>query len=277
MRKAVPRGLCNELLKFESCRFALSMELETSQARYEAALERSKEAHRMMIQSKRELLHEQAQEAKKKERERRREVMAQIRAETDELVGKNVSKELEHVMPAPAHEMLSIAAQLAARLLSKDLGREDNSWYKIFKAVDTDQSGQIDFDEFRAMIRDKLRLKKHERSDYSLYSVRTPPRRRHPEASCQPRRTATCPFIGPPQNCPTAPPGNAEPAARAADSTRPPLPQVWKALDEDDSGCISVGEFGAFMRRGQSTLDSKTIGPSWRERLQARAAACNGM
>ena len=150
-----------------------AMEFETSQARYEAALERSKEAHRRMIQSQRELRHEQASAAKQKEQERRRQMMAQIRAETDELVGKNVAKELEHVMPAPSHEMLSIAAQLAARLLRKDLGREDNSWYKVFKAVDTDKSGRIDFDEFRAMIRDHLRLSQTERSDYSLFSVRT--------------------------------------------------------------------------------------------------------
>ena len=38
---------------------------------------------------------------------------------------------------------------------------------------------------------------------------------------------------------------------------------VWLALDHDGSGSITVGEFGAFMRRGEHALHP---GKTWKER-----------
>jgi len=45
------------------------------------------------------------------------------------------------------------------------------------------------------------------------------------------------------------------------------LKRVWIALDKDQSGLITSGEFGAFMRKGEHAI--RADGPTWRERAHA--------
>eukprot|EP00966_Prymnesium_polylepis_P081050 1877811-Prymnesium_polylepis.1 len=146
---------------------------DSSQAKYDEALERKEEAQAQLVQAQRELQRERARVAKRDDETRRREHVQELKREQSVIVGSVLNKELENVLPAPPHEMVSVAAQFAAKLLGKDMmGRDQLSWYKIFKAIDTDESGRISYAEFSAMARDKLRLKKSERSEWSLYSVR---------------------------------------------------------------------------------------------------------
>lgn len=49
------------------------------------------------------------------------------------------------------------------------------------------------------------------------------------------------------------------------------LEAIWRALDEDESGLITCGEFGAFMRKGLAALRSKS--PSWKEKQQTKNIA----
>lgn len=52
------------------------------------------------------------------------------------------------------------------------------------------------------------------------------------------------------------------------------LQQIWRALDEDVSGWINTGEFGRFMRLGQSVVDTKLENQStrWKKAQKAKQA-----
>ena len=44
------------------------------------------------------------------------------------------------------------------------------------------------------------------------------------------------------------------------------LKRVWAALDDDRSGYLTSGEFGAFMRKGEAALRELTPQRSWKEK-----------
>ena len=97
-----------------------------------------------------------------------------IRKEMDDLVGKSLTVELMHAVPAPESVVLSLAVQLNQQLTKSsnpnNLAGELGTWYKVFKEVDTDRSGRISYEEFFTMVRDKLHLN-HEDLDFSLLGI----------------------------------------------------------------------------------------------------------
>lgn len=51
------------------------------------------------------------------------------------------------------------------------------------------------------------------------------------------------------------------------------LANIWNAMDEEGTGYISQGGFGAFMRRGATTLLMRQGGGGWRKRMQLQKRA----
>ena len=206
--------------------FSLPPLVSESERPLSGALDRKQDAAHRLVQLQRELRREQSRYARIDAQERKQETVVAMRKEMDTLVGKDLTRELMEVVPAPDSEMLALAVQLNSKLLTRDnphnLAGELSSWYKVFQAIDIDHSGRISYSEFCGMVREKLQLKRSERNEDSL--------------------------IG-----------------------------VWKRLDEDNSGYISVGEFGAFMRRGGAALvvqaGEKSEKVGWRERVQMQKRA----
>ena len=48
------------------------------------------------------------------------------------------------------------------------------------------------------------------------------------------------------------------------------LKSVWAALDNDGSGYITAGEFGNFMRKGESALRMLRPQTTWKQRLDSK-------
>ena len=54
------------------------------------------------------------------------------------------------------------------------------------------------------------------------------------------------------------------------------LKRVWAALDDDRSGYLTSGEFGAFMRKGEAALRVLRPQSTWKERLHAKHRLSRG-
>jgi len=136
----------------------------------------------------------------------------------DKRVGRDVTAKLAGVSPLSRDELTSFSSQLNQKFASLFLPSEQSwyhpPWFKHFKAVDTDGSGRISFDEFREMLRGSLQMSRKEL----------------PESRLQ---------------------------------------QAWKALDEDESGWVSTGEWGRFMKIGRPPPPV----PAKERMLQERIAA----
>jgi len=118
---------------------------------------------------------------------------------------------LEGTGAASEDEMASLSVTFNIRMRQL---YEEPSWIKLFRSINTDNSGQISFAELLALTRDEqfLHLMPAEVSDEQIKAF-------------------------------------------------------WVALDTDKSGCLTCGEFGAFMRKGEHVLHPHK---TWKERLEER-------
>lgn len=132
---------------------------------------------------------------------------AYVRNMSNELLQRNVTSSMVNVPPASEAELVELARRCSARMEHLFPDPQARSWFNLFKIVDSNKSGRICFFEFAKMLREMLKIPRHEYSDETLRSM-------------------------------------------------------WKALDNDSSGNITAGEFGAFMRKANAHEHM-----TWRERL----------
>ena len=109
-------------------------------------------------------------------------------------IGRDVSHRTFDVPAASLDEVAALAEQMTTKMVSLYPGQA-RAWVKLFKYIDADSSGQIDYREFTKMCRDHLALSPKTLSEAKLQAV-------------------------------------------------------WKAVEEDASGHISLGAFGRFMKKG---------------------------
>ena len=117
--------------------------------------------------------------------ERARVAAAERRAEKEALFNLNIHREMEGAPAASEEDVHALSAHFNARL--SELGRPvppmqigeggdalpalsggSSSWYLLFKRMDTDASGQIDFREMQRMVRHELKLPPSKISDMQL-------------------------------------------------------------------------------------------------------------
>ena len=123
---------------------------------------------------------------------------AAYRSQLDARVGRDVSSRLADVTAASDEDVTALAEQMTTSMASLYPGQA-RAWVKLFKYIDTDLSGRIDFREFTKMCRDRLMLAPATLSEAQLQGV-------------------------------------------------------WKSVDSDSSGYVSLGEFGRFMKKGAKLL-----------------------
>ena len=120
--------------------------------------ERIKERHRRAAARQREqkqAKHQRAAEAVAKEVRRRR---AEVRRLTDMTDLKKILKKA----PAATEEQVVMLAEACNERLVQMADEDDKlmwaPWFRLFKSIDTDGSGQISFDEFVSLVRKELGL-----------------------------------------------------------------------------------------------------------------------
>lgn len=208
---------------------------------YGEAVKEKQEAQRRLTQLQRDMLAMRSNYSRLLFHERKRQEVFQMRKEHEIVTGRAHVGELSRAKPATEDDLAELARRLNAwlqeqyvtdikyksgqsQLTVDDLNRR---YLSIFREMDTDDSGRIDYNEFTEMLRAKLQIR--------------PPKRTR-------RR------------------GESREEARESDRKEHVqyLMGLWKALDDDGSGklrgYITLGEFFSFMRSGATPRRSRVQG-----------------
>ena len=86
-----------------------------------------------------------------------------LRQEKRALLHRHINAELAHAEPASEQLLDALAARLAARhaeMCERDVNVVSQhpatpSWFKLFREIDADGSGLIDYSEFESMVRER--------------------------------------------------------------------------------------------------------------------------
>ena len=179
-----------------------------------------------------------------------RRVSQQMRAERDKLLDRDITtsglpkasvaevRELALLLHDKMHQLFSVVNNGVPTKVS---------WFRLFKHMDDDESGLISYTEFEGMVREELLLGPRQVPDKHLKAVWL----------CAAPLLATAGRLGRSNGAP------------CTDSWFPDVAR--RALDNDGSGRLTAGEFGAFMRLGERerSNDVSEKGAQWRERVQS--------
>lgn len=128
--------------------------VSASTTREEAARER---LNRLRAQAQRELTRAAALMAAEKQKELRRQDVKRVRAESDQLIGRDVATRVRAVPALNDDEIRSVSELFYTQLQEKEDARA-RTFFQLFKAMDIDGSRRIAFNELERMVRGKLRL-----------------------------------------------------------------------------------------------------------------------
>ena len=80
-----------------------------------------------------------------------------VKEETDKLTGRDMTARLESLPAATKEETLALSKEFNEKM-ARTLPPKEQEWYRIFKQVDTDQSGRISITEFTDIVRKTIRI-----------------------------------------------------------------------------------------------------------------------
>lgn len=145
---------------------ASSSILNASTSREQQARER---LVRLKAQAQRELTRAASLAAVEHKRERKRAAVAEVRAESDRLVGKDLSSVFADVVMPSEEEVLALSKRFNAQLNTFD--PDARTFYSLFKFMDIDGSRRISFHELENLVRNSLRIQESELDQQKLYGL----------------------------------------------------------------------------------------------------------
>ena len=102
---------------------------------------------------------------------RRKEETAAVKADMSRRLAKDVTAGLADVDAASEADLVTLAEQLTTRN-TQLFPNAERGWFKLFRLIDEDKSGQIDYEEFsRVMVRGHLKLSALELPERSLQAA----------------------------------------------------------------------------------------------------------
>lgn len=147
---------------------------DPQRSEYGEALRGRDEARRRLIGLQKEMLAAKAQRARVSHQEQQRAVVREARRQHDQITGRDWVAALSKAKPATEDDLQELAERLHGRLRA-DFEESDSrlrsgeleltadmynkGFLHLFAEMDTDDSGRIDYNEFAAMLADKLRMK----------------------------------------------------------------------------------------------------------------------
>lgn len=135
------------------------------------------EAQRRLVLLQREMRSLGAQRSRVEFMQRKQATARAVRDQMDELVGKAAIRQLTKVRPAEEDEVREIAARLNQKLLGErnmdmkarssapEKAQEAKMWIRLWREMDDEGLGRINFDQFSAMLRGKLCMRAKTRKD----------------------------------------------------------------------------------------------------------------
>jgi len=121
-----------------------------------------------------EAVHKEYDEQRPPWRERvlseRQQKAGAVRAQLDQLYHRDLKRSMEGEPRASDDEILTLSEALNGRMAELQAG-EVVSWFKLFRHMDEDGSGLIDYAEFSRMVRDELGVPPHELPERALKAV----------------------------------------------------------------------------------------------------------
>lgn len=145
---------------------AASSILSASTSREQQARER---LVRLKAQAQRELTRAASLAAIEHKRERKRAAVAEVRAESDRLIGKDLSSVFADVAMPSEEEVLALSKRFNAQLNMFD--PDARTFYSLFKFMDIDGSRRISFHELENLVRNSLRIQESELDQQKLYGL----------------------------------------------------------------------------------------------------------
>ena len=142
--------------------------ISASQGREDAARER---LVRLRARAQRELTRAAAVAATEQQRERRRLAVAQVRAETDQMIGRDVTARVRDVPDLSKEELFTLSELFNTQLQKATKGDNARTFFQLFKDLDIDGSRRIGFNELERMVRGKLHLSERRLEQQKLYGL----------------------------------------------------------------------------------------------------------
>lgn len=138
---------------------------------WKQAVQEEAEARKRLLRLQKELERTLQASAREEYREERRAVVAAQRSEMARAVGSDITEKFAHVETASKEEMRQLSVRFNVRMLDILGPSKEQEWYKIFKAVDTDSSGRISYEEFETMVRGPLKMSRTKTPSVKLQAL----------------------------------------------------------------------------------------------------------
>ncbi len=95
----------------------------------------------------------------------------EVRMRLDELSGAELQRRLSQVEPAADSFVRKLSVQMNEKLELTSADPASRSWFKLFRTIDYDGSGRISFYELLNVMRDELRFRRSQISDFEIMKV----------------------------------------------------------------------------------------------------------
>jgi Ca2+-binding EF-hand superfamily protein len=135
---------------------------------YKDALAAEQVAKRRLARIQKELMRAASTSALHEEKERKRLEGMALRRDMDERVGRDLSQALQSVSAAREEEVKALAVLFRTKM---EAVLPDPSWFKLFRWMDEDRNGTIQYLELRSMVRRVLSVPRTELSEAKLKSL----------------------------------------------------------------------------------------------------------
>lgn len=240
-------------------------------------------ARQRLVKVQRQLLRASSEGAVLEAAAQKRQAAAQKKEEQLRRVGKHLNVKLASVPPATAEELQAIAEALCHRLASlpdasAKYGRAQHDWFSMFRHMDADESGRISLAELRRGASAATKSGRASPQPHRLVAVPGggAPRRRWPLLGLPLRRQWEGGYARLALRLTLRSGGGGMRAGLRGvlRLTKDEMPEariqsLWRALDADQSGFVSAGEFGRFMRKGEAEGQAARVRGA-RQSLQRR-------
>ena len=140
-------------------------------AKFDEAAALEQDARQRLARARRDLQRSASSTAVEHVRMRNKAKVEAVRADLDDLLGKGLTRKIANVNPASDDEVVALSEAFNLLLNAANPSSQDASWFVLYKAMDTNQSGHISYPELQHAVRSVLGYQGPETKLYSLWKA----------------------------------------------------------------------------------------------------------
>ena len=115
------------------------------------AVQEEEAARKKLLRLQKELENKMMAQAREAYKEQQRAGVTAMRADMAKRIGTDLTAKLADVAPASKEDVFKLSTMFNVQMIEILNGKQE--WFLLFKAVDTDRSGRISYDELESMVR----------------------------------------------------------------------------------------------------------------------------